>query len=39
MSMSLDGFVAGPSDENNWIFSTGSPEGRATGQDSRRLHF
>lgn len=29
MSMSLDGFVAGPNDENDWIFSTGSPDARA----------
>ena len=29
MSMSLDGFVAGPNDENDWIFSTGSPDGKA----------
>ena len=28
MSMSLDGFVAGPNDENDWIFSTGSPDGK-----------
>ena len=29
MSMSLDGFVAGPNDENDWIFSTGSPDAKA----------
>jgi dihydrofolate reductase len=29
MSMSLDGFVAGPNDESDWIFSTGSPDGKA----------
>ena len=27
MSMSLDGFLAGPNDESDWIFSTGSPDG------------
>src|SRR4051794_31885732 len=29
MSMSLDGFLAGPNDESDWIFSTGSPDGKA----------
>ena len=29
MSMSLDGFVAGPYGENDWVFSTGSPDGKA----------
>jgi len=29
MSVSIDGFVAGPNDENDWIFSTGSPDGKA----------
>jgi len=29
MSMSLDGVVAGPNDENDWVFSTGSPDGKA----------
>jgi len=29
MSMSLDGFVAGPNGENDWVFSTGSPDGKA----------
>jgi dihydrofolate reductase len=29
MSMSLDGFLASPNDENSWIFSTGSPDGKA----------
>jgi dihydrofolate reductase len=29
MSMSLDGFVASPSNENDWIFSTGSPDAKA----------
>lgn len=29
MSMSLDGFVAGPNNENDWVFSTGSPDGKA----------
>ena len=29
ISMSLDGFVAGPNDENDWIFATGSPDGKA----------
>jgi dihydrofolate reductase len=29
MSMSLDGFIAGPNDENDWIFSTGSPDAKA----------
>jgi dihydrofolate reductase len=29
MSMSLDGVVAGPNDENDWIFSSGSPDGKA----------
>jgi dihydrofolate reductase len=29
MSMSLDGFVAGPNNENDWILPTGSPDGKA----------
>jgi dihydrofolate reductase len=29
MSMSLDGFVAGPNDEHDWVFATGSPDGKA----------
>lgn len=29
MSMSLDGFVAGPNGENDWVFATGSPDGKA----------
>jgi dihydrofolate reductase len=29
MSMSLDGFVAGPNNEIDWIFSTGSPDAKA----------
>ena len=29
MSMSLDGFVAGPNGETDWIFSTGGPDGKA----------
>ena len=29
MSMSLDGFVASANDQNDWIFSTGSPDAKA----------
>jgi dihydrofolate reductase len=29
MSMSLDGFVAGLNDQNDWMFSTGSPDAKA----------
>jgi len=29
MSMSLDGFVAGPNGENDWIFKTGDAESKA----------
>jgi dihydrofolate reductase len=29
MSMSLDGFVAGPNGENDWVFATGSPDAKA----------
>jgi len=28
MSMSLDGFLAGPQDEADWIFATGSPDAK-----------
>lgn len=28
MSMSLDGFLAGPRDEADWIFATGSPDAK-----------
>jgi dihydrofolate reductase len=28
MSMSLDGFVAALDDQNDWLFSTGSPDGK-----------
>lgn len=29
MSVSLDGFVAGPNGEIDWVFSTGGPDGKA----------
>lgn len=34
MSMSLDGFLAAVNDQNDWVFSTGSPDGKAWKVDS-----
>ena len=31
MSMSLDGFVAGPNDEKDWVFKTGDEQSKAWG--------
>jgi dihydrofolate reductase len=42
MSVSLDGFVAGPHGETDWIFSTGGPDGKAwklTGVSSAGVHI